>query len=192
MSAGMSILDYTTGLFREPASLGAFVDDPRQALRDAGFPEATPEQVLQLLPVIAESMPLDHPLQAVAHADDPAAALRAIDVADLIADAHDHHREVALIEKALGGPESFAAPQPQCAAPQGEAGPVIVVDVGAVEPADVGSEKGLGGPLDAPSISDDEAAPLDDNPSIEEAASTVAGLLEQPDVDAAAWGTTLE
>ena len=59
----MSILDFTTGLFREPANLRSFVDDPDQALEDAGLPDATPDQVHDLLPVVAESMPPDHPLQ---------------------------------------------------------------------------------------------------------------------------------
>ena len=52
----MSILDFTTGLFRDPASLRSFVDDPDQALEDAGLPDATPEQVHDLLPLVAESM----------------------------------------------------------------------------------------------------------------------------------------
>lgn len=49
----MSILDFTTGLFRDPASLRSFVDDPDQALEDAGLPDATPEQVHDLLPLVA-------------------------------------------------------------------------------------------------------------------------------------------
>jgi hypothetical protein len=76
----MSILDFTTGLFREPASLQSFVDDPEQALRDAGLPDATPEQVHDLIPVVAESMPADHPLQTVLHAPDPLAALLDLDI----------------------------------------------------------------------------------------------------------------
>ncbi|HEX4558752.1 MAG TPA: IniB N-terminal domain-containing protein [Mycobacterium sp.] len=66
----MSILDFTTGLFRDPVNLRSFVDDPDQALTDAGLPDAKPEQVHDLLPVIAESMPPDHPLQTVAHSAD--------------------------------------------------------------------------------------------------------------------------
>jgi hypothetical protein len=38
----MSILDFTTGLFREPANLRSFVDDLDQALEDAGFPTPRP------------------------------------------------------------------------------------------------------------------------------------------------------
>ena len=72
----MSILDFTTGLFREPANLRSFVDDPGQALKDAGLPDATPEQVLDVLPVVAESMPPDHPLQTVVHSADPVTALQ--------------------------------------------------------------------------------------------------------------------
>ena len=63
----MSILDFTTGLFREPANLRSFVDNPDQALKDAGLPDATPDQIHDLLPMVAESMPLDHPLQTVVH-----------------------------------------------------------------------------------------------------------------------------
>jgi hypothetical protein len=90
----MSILDFTTGLFREPASLQSFVDDPQQALRDAGLPDVTPEQVHELLPVVAESMPADHPLQTVVHAPDPMAALLELDIAQLASDVRDHGRSV--------------------------------------------------------------------------------------------------
>ena len=48
----MSILDFTTALFREPANLRSFVDNPDQALKDAGLPDATPAQVHDLLPVV--------------------------------------------------------------------------------------------------------------------------------------------
>ena len=34
----MSILDFTTGLFRDPANLRSFVDNPDQALDEAGLP----------------------------------------------------------------------------------------------------------------------------------------------------------
>ncbi len=37
----MSILDFTTNLFRDPVNLRSFVDDPDQALTDAGLPDAT-------------------------------------------------------------------------------------------------------------------------------------------------------
>ncbi|HET6731418.1 IniB N-terminal domain-containing protein [Mycobacterium sp.] len=99
----MSILDFTTGLFREPASLQSFVDDPEQALRDAGLPDVTPEQVHDLLPVVAESMPADHPLQTVVHAPDPVAALLDLDIAQLAAAARDHSR-ADTPEKAVGEP----------------------------------------------------------------------------------------
>jgi hypothetical protein len=98
----MSILDFTTGLFRDPANLRSFVDDPDQALEDAGLPDATPEQVHDLLPLVAESMPPDHPLQTVVHSADPARALAELDIAELVADLHDHHHQVQLSEKALG------------------------------------------------------------------------------------------
>ena len=100
----MSILDFTTGLFREPANLRSFVDDPDQALKDAGLPDATPDQVHDLLPVVAESMPPDHPLQTVVHSADPVTALQALDIDDLIAEVHDHHHEVERMEKRSGTP----------------------------------------------------------------------------------------
>jgi hypothetical protein len=192
----MSILDYTTGLFREPASLRAFVEDPRQALRDAGFPDATPEQVHDLLPVIAESMPPDHPLQAVAHADDPAAALQELDVDDLVADAHDHHRDVALIEKAVGGPEGVPTAPPTRCAPVDEV-PVVVVEAGSVGTGErgQGADKALG------EVHDDPLTPLiegprpDDMPGPESAEDTedsVAELMDQPDFDAVVWGKAVE
>jgi hypothetical protein len=103
MEATMSILDFTTELFREPASLQSFVDDPEQALRDAGLPDVTPEQVHDLLPVVAESMPADHPLQAVVHAPDPIAALLDLDIAQLAAAVRDHSR-ADTPDKAVGDP----------------------------------------------------------------------------------------
>ncbi|MEO3758855.1 IniB N-terminal domain-containing protein [Mycobacterium sp. B14F4] len=191
MSVGMSILDYTTGLFREPASLRAFVDDPRQALCDAGFPDATPEQVHDLLPVIAESMPPDHPLQAVVHADDLAAALQALDVDDLVADAHDHHRDVALIEKAMGGPEGVVAvPPARCAA--SEEAPMIVVDTDPAERGRVGSDKALDEVPDDPFTSPTDETPSDDVPGPDGEEDTVAELIVRPDFDAVVWGKALE
>jgi hypothetical protein len=76
----VSILDFTTDLFRDPESLRAFIDDADRSLRDAGLPDATPEQVYDLLPMIAESMPPEHPLQTVAQSPDPQAALRELDI----------------------------------------------------------------------------------------------------------------
>jgi len=101
----MSILDFTTGLFREPANLRAFADNPGQALKDAGLPDATPDQVHDLLPVIAESMPPDHPLQTVVHSADPVRALAELDIDELVADVHHRHHEPQFIEKALGSVE---------------------------------------------------------------------------------------
>jgi hypothetical protein len=65
----MSIIDFITGLFRDPASLRAYLENPVKALRDAGFPDATPEDVEALLPTLA--------------ADDPSEALRHLDVEEL-------------------------------------------------------------------------------------------------------------
>ena len=88
----MSILDFTTDLFRDPASLRAFIEDADRSLRDAGLPDATAEQVYDLLPMVAESMPQEHPLQTVVHAPDPQAALQELDldrvIEDLESDAH--------------------------------------------------------------------------------------------------------
>jgi len=41
----MSILDFTIGLFRDPANLRSFVNDPDQALDEAGLADATPQHV---------------------------------------------------------------------------------------------------------------------------------------------------
>ena len=101
----MSILDFTTDLFRDPVNLRSFVDDPDQALTDAGLPGATPKQVHDLLLVVAESMPPDHPLQTVAHSGDPGRALAELDINELVGDPHDHHQQTQLIEKALGADE---------------------------------------------------------------------------------------
>ena len=115
----MSILDFTTDLFRDPASLRAFIEDADQSLRDAGLPEATPEQVYELLPVVAESMPPEHPLQAVVHAADPRAALQELDidhvVEDLESDAHlqgkvkaEGEMDAGVADKALAGAQARA------------------------------------------------------------------------------------
>jgi hypothetical protein len=101
----MSILDFTTDLFRDPASLRSFIDDPDQALDAAGLPDVTPEQVRDLLPLVAESMPPDHPLQTVVHAADPVRALAELDFDELVADLHDHHHQTLIREKALGAEE---------------------------------------------------------------------------------------
>src|SRR5215217_6748040 len=101
----MSILDFTTDLFRDPANLRSFVDNPNKALDDAGLPDATPEQVHDLLPVVAESMPPDHPLQAVAASLDPVAALLQLDFDELAFDEHRHHHETSLIDKVLAPAE---------------------------------------------------------------------------------------
>lgn len=82
----MSILDFTTDLFRDPAALRAFIEDPDQSLRDAGLPGATPEQVYHLLPMVAESMSPEHPLQSVVHSTDPHAALQELDVESVLED----------------------------------------------------------------------------------------------------------
>jgi hypothetical protein len=101
----MSILDFTTDLFRDPVNLRSFVDDPDKALHDAGLADATPAQVHDLLPTIAASMPPDHPLQTVVASADPVAALQELDVDELSTDAHQHHHETPLIQKVLAAAE---------------------------------------------------------------------------------------
>ncbi|HEX2286808.1 MAG TPA: IniB N-terminal domain-containing protein [Mycobacterium sp.] len=192
----MSILDYTTGLFREPDNLRAFIEDPHEALREAGLPDATPEQVHDLLPLVAESMPADHPLQTVVRSDDPESALQALDIDDLIADTHDHHREVEQIQKALGGPETVGshAQAVQCT-------PDAHQDV-VIEPATAGgwhtgrdSDKALG---EAPEVYDNPLTPevegppepAEDYPKPDD--DQVAHELVEPDFNAVVWGKALE
>jgi hypothetical protein len=76
----MSILDFTTDLFHDPTNLRVFIEDGDRALRDAGLTDATPEQVYDLLPRVAESMPPEHPLQTVLDAPDLEAALQELDI----------------------------------------------------------------------------------------------------------------
>jgi len=200
----MSILDFTTGLFRDPVNLRSFVDDPEQALHDAGLPDATPEQVHDLLPVVAESMPPDHPLQTVVHSDDPVSALRALDIDDLIAEAHDHHHEVERIEKAVGDPGEAArlhvAPSGECRAHEGE----DPVPAGHIE---IGSwdvtgqhDKGLGDVEDdplTPEIEGVDAEPADDYPErgedhVSDGDHAVAEGLVDTDFGAVAWGKAVD
>jgi hypothetical protein len=170
MCHGVSILDFTTGLFRDPVNLRSFVDDPQQALRDAGLGDATPAQVHDLLPVVAESMPPDHPLQEVVHSADLVGALRALDVEDLVADAHDHHREVQLIQKAVGGPDALSvhARDVECL-PQTEGFDHVVEAIATWEPV-TEVDKALGDAPDdppepqvepAPQVGEDSAGPAD-------------------------------
>jgi hypothetical protein len=191
----MSILDYTTGLFRDPANLRAFVDDPHQALADAGLPGATPEQVHDLLPLVAESMPPDHPLQDVAHADDPAAALQALDIDDLVADLHDHHREVQQIKKALGGPETVGvqAPIVQCR-PDTDDEVVHVVEPASVDILpDLEGDKALAGSVDNPLTPQIEGPfePADEDPE-PDTDEQRAQALDEGDFSAAVWAKTIE
>jgi hypothetical protein len=163
----MSILDFTTGLFRDPVTLRSFVDNPDQALRDAGLPDATPEQVHALLPVVAESTAPDHPLQEVVHSADLPTALRALDVEDLVADAHDHHREVQMIEKAVGGPDTISAhAQSADCTPETAVFEHVVEAIANWDPiAEV--DKGLGDVPDdqlTPPVEEDSAEPADDYP----------------------------
>ncbi len=134
----MSILDFTTDLFRDPASLRAFIEDADQSLRDAGLPDATPEQVYDLLPVVAESMPPEHPLQAVVHAADPQAALQELDidrvVEDLESDAHlagkvkaEGEMDAGVADKALAGAQARVGHHAEGDVGGGGAGDHIVI-----------------------------------------------------------------
>jgi hypothetical protein len=197
----MSILDFTTGLFRDPVNLRSFVEDPNQALADAGLPDATPEQVHDLLPVVAESMPPDHPLQAVVHSDDPLSALQALDIDDLIAETHDHHREVERIEKALGSAGdvvSLHVPAVECRpTPEGDE-PGEPIHVGNWE-LNEENDKGLGD-IDDDSLTpkvDGDAEPGDDfpEPAADDQPShhhAVAEGLVDTDFGAVAWGKAVE
>jgi hypothetical protein len=151
----MSILDFTTGLFREPANLRSFVDDPDQALKDAGLPDATAEQVHDLLPMVAESMPPDHPLQAVVHSADPVAALQALDIDELVADVHHHHHEAQFIEKVLGPAECRPGDEDD-----DDVEPAETIHVGHWDLVDEG-DKALGD-LPAPQIEEGGPAPVND------------------------------
>jgi hypothetical protein len=180
----MSILDFTTGLFREPASLQSFVDDPEQALRDAGLPDATPEQVHDLLPLVAESMPADHPLQTVVHAPDPMAALLELDIAQLAAALRDHSRAVEP-DKSVGEPAREA-----------------VISVGDIEckPIDTDDVDSLkAGNWDLVTEGDKALGGVVDDPLTPENEGEVAGYLEpaaddlvEPDFSQASWGKALE
>jgi hypothetical protein len=146
----MSIVDFTTGLFHDPANLRAFVDDPDQALRDAGLPDVTPEQVHAFLPVVAESMPPDHPLQSVVHAADPQAALQNLDVDEVCSLPAD---------KALSDVGGKAGKSTDHATDNGSGDDHVII-----EPVEVGrwkqlseNDKGLGETADDPG-----AAPADD------------------------------
>jgi hypothetical protein len=150
----MSILDFTSGLFRDPANLRSFVDNPDQALDEAGLPDATPQQVHDLLPMVAESMPPDHPLQTVVHAADPVRALAELDFDELVADMHVHHhetQETQLIDKALGSAECRPGDDDE------HVETIHVAHWGLVDESD----KALGEPL-APQIEEGGLAPVDD------------------------------
>jgi hypothetical protein len=180
----MSILDFTTGLFREPASLQSFVDEPQQALRDAGLPDVTPEQVHELLPVVAESMPADHPLQTVVHAPDPMAALLELDIAQLAADLRDHGRSVEP-DKTVGEPAGDE---------------LISLDDIVCKPVDADdvSDSVKAGKWDL-AIEGDKALGVVDDPLTPQIEGDVADYLEptaydlvEPDFDQAVWGKAIE
>jgi hypothetical protein len=177
----MSILDFTTGLFRDPASLRSFVDNPEQALRDAGLPDATPEQVHDLLPLVAESMPADHPLQTVVHAPDPLAALLELDLAQLAADLRDHSRAVEP-DKSVGEPAVISVGDIACK-------PIDTDDVSSLKAGNwdlvTEGDKALGGVVDDPLTPENEGEGAG---YLERAAED----LVEPDFSQASWGKALE
>jgi hypothetical protein len=185
----MSILDFTTGLFRDPVNLRSFVDDPDQALEDAGLPDATPQHVHDLLPMVAESMPPDHPLQTVVHAADPVRALAELDVDELLADVHHHHHETAateLVDKALDSAECR---------PDEDRDHADTIHVAHWDLVDEG-DKALGEPL-APQIEEGGPAPIDDYPDAREIAEP--GDDHAPDdggvdldISGVVWGEAVE
>jgi hypothetical protein len=181
----MSILDFTTGLFREPASLQSFVDDPERALRDAGLPDVTPEQVHDLLPVVAESMPADHPLQTVVRAPDPVAALLNVDIAELAATVHDHGRSEQP-DKSVGEPSSDH-----------------VISVGDIECKSIDTDDVVdsvkAGKWDLVTEGDKALGSVVDDPLTPEVEGDLADYLEptsedlvDPDFSQAPWGKAIE
>jgi hypothetical protein len=186
----MSILDFTTGLFREPGNLRSFVDDPEKALQDAGLPDATPEQVHELLPVVAESMPPDHPLQTVVQSADPVRALAELDVDELIAEVHHHHRETQLIEKELGPAEC----QPADDEDEVEEELAETIHIGRWNVVAEG-DKALGD-LFTPQIAEADPVPAGDYAELREDEPGDDRALDDGDVDldmgAIAWGKAIE
>lgn len=184
----MSILDFTTGLFRDPANLRSFVDDPDEALEDAGLPDATPQQVHDLLPVVAESMPPDHPLQTIVHADDPVRALAELDIDRLVVDLH-HHHDTQLIEKVLGTEECRPSDDED-----DDEEPAETIHVGHWDSVEEG-DKALGDLL-VRQIEEREQEPVDDYPDDRNDEpgddNALADTGVDLDISAAAWGKAIE
>jgi hypothetical protein len=176
----MSILDFTTCLFREPASLRSFVDDPEQALRDAGLPDATPDQVHDLVPLVAESMPADHPLQTVVHAPDPFAALLELDIAALAADLRDHSRAVEP-DKSVGEPAVISVGDIECKPIDTDDDSLKAGNWNLVTEGD----KALGGVVDG------RLTPENEGEGVGYLEPTADDLVE-PDFSQASWGKALE
>jgi hypothetical protein len=189
----MSILDFTTDLFRDPANLRSFVDNPNKALNDAGLPDATPQQVHDMLPVVAESMPPDHPLQTVVASLDPVAALQELDFGVLSFDEHQHHHETSFIEKVLAPAE--------CRPGDDDDDDVETIHVGNLNvAADV--DKALGDvdalmPKAGDDFADDQAESADHypDPDDDHFHDHDHALAEHPidlDISAVAWGKAIE
>jgi hypothetical protein len=187
----MSILDFTTDLFRDPTNLRSFVDDPNKALHDAGLPDATPEQVHDLLPVVAESMPQDHPLQTVVGSLDPVSALQQLDFDELTSDLHQHHHhETQLIEKVLAPAECRPGDYDDDA---------VTIHVGRWDVA-AEIDKGLGDVTDdplTPQVDDVDDQPEDHYPAAEDdhVHDHDHALDDGPldlDISAVAWGKAIE
>jgi hypothetical protein len=185
----MSILDFTTDLFRDPANLRSFVENPNKALDDAGLHDATPDQVHDLLPFVAESMPADHPLQIVVHSLDPVAALQHLDFEELGFDDHRHHHQSSLIEKVLGPAECRPDDSDQHAE-------TIHVDDWTVA---VDADKGLGPAGDdplTPQVDEYDDGPTDHYPSPDDHVHDPDHALDHDpidlDISALAWGKAIE
>jgi hypothetical protein len=52
-----SLLDFILDLFRDPEAAAAFREDPQQALADAGLADVSPEEVHDLMPMVAAYSP---------------------------------------------------------------------------------------------------------------------------------------
>jgi hypothetical protein len=180
-------------LFRDPVNLRSFIDDPDQALEDAGLSDATPEQVYDLLSVVAESMPTDHPLQTVVHSADPAAALAELDIDEVVAEVHHHHHQTHLTEKAVG--EEECRPDDEEGDDDREDEPAETIHVGHWDSVEEG-DKGLGDLL-APQLEEGDPEPADDYPDPPEHhdpghdhALDDGGV--DLDIGAMAWGKAIE
>jgi hypothetical protein len=196
----MSILDFTTDLFRDPASLRAFIEDADRSLRDAGLPDATPEQVYDLLPLVAESMPHEHPLQTVVRAADPQAALQELDLDHVLEDLESEARlhgkvkaegemDAGLADKAAVGAQARVGHHAEGAVDENH---VVVVQqgkgLGEATDADEDSARAYFiGIVDDPSTPEIEAGVEEENED-----HVVDDEVDDPEDSPMAWGKTID